>query len=136
VVELTHNPWGSVLHHEADGALELRWLPSTADMSDDDFEATLELFAAEAERTGASFLLIDATQFRHRPGPGVMDWRDENIIPRYERAGVERLAFHMPSDFPGEVVERGATPAPEGGASFPTGRFLERSGALAWLRGS
>jgi hypothetical protein len=61
--------------------LELRWLPS--EMTDGAFKATLALFAWEAEKVRPSFLLIDATQFRHKFGPGVMQWRDDSIIPRY-----------------------------------------------------
>jgi hypothetical protein len=28
--ELARNPWGIVSHHQQQGILELRWLPSTA----------------------------------------------------------------------------------------------------------
>jgi len=48
--ELARNAWGIVHHHRQEGILELRWLASTADMTDDDFKATLELFAEQAER--------------------------------------------------------------------------------------
>ena len=61
------NAWGEILHHETDAVLELRWLASK--MTDGAFKATLALFAWEAERLRPSFLLIDATQFRHQFGP-------------------------------------------------------------------
>src|SRR5262245_19147238 len=81
-VELARNPWG-IVSQQQEGILELRWLPSTAEMTDDDFKATLELFAEQAERAGPPFLLIDATDFQHRFGEGVMAWRDRQINPRY-----------------------------------------------------
>jgi hypothetical protein len=59
--EVARNPWGIVSHHQQEGILELRWLASTAEMTDDDFKATLERFADQAERAGPPFLLIDAT---------------------------------------------------------------------------
>jgi predicted enzyme related to lactoylglutathione lyase len=79
--ELVRNPWGIIVR---DGELlELRWLPSTAQMSDGGFMATLCLFAWEAEQVRPRGLLIDAREFRHRFGDGVMAWRDAHIIPRY-----------------------------------------------------
>jgi hypothetical protein len=58
------NEWGEIIHHEAAGILELRWLPSK--MTDGAFKATLALYAWQAEKIRPSFLLIDATQFRHQ----------------------------------------------------------------------
>ena len=125
------NAWGEILHHDADGVLELRWVPSK--MTDGAFKATLALFAWEAERLRPSFLLIDATQFRHEFGPGVMQWRDDSIIPRYGAAGVRKFAFHVPAGFPG-TMEAGGKEAFEGPAIFPTAWFSERQHALTWLR--
>ncbi len=49
-VEVARNRWGRVLHHEEWRTLELKWLPTTREMSDDGFKETLELLAAEGER--------------------------------------------------------------------------------------
>ena len=35
--EVARNPWSIVGHHRQQGILELRWLPSTAAMTDDDW---------------------------------------------------------------------------------------------------
>src|SRR5262249_4992969 len=105
VTELIANEWGIILKHEGLDLLELRWLPSTSEMTDGGFMATLCLFASEAEKARARRLLIDATQFRHRFGSGVMAWRDAHIIPRYGAAGVRKFAFHMPAGFPKAGVE-------------------------------
>jgi len=98
-------------------------------MSDGGFMATLCLFAAEAEKARPQALLIDAVAFRHRFGPGVMEWRDAHIIPRYGAAGVRRFAFVMPAGFAGVGKE-----AIEGPAVFPTRWFVSREEALSWLR--
>jgi hypothetical protein len=42
-------------------------------------------------------MLIDANEFHHEFGEGVMYWRDEHIIPRYNAAGVTRFAFLVPA---------------------------------------
>jgi hypothetical protein len=61
-----------------------------------------------------------------------MGWRDEQIIPRYNAAGVKKFAFLMPAAMPAI----GADPAPEGPADFPTAYFAERTQAQAWLDGA
>jgi hypothetical protein len=125
------NAWGEIVHHQADGILELRWLPSK--MTDGAFKATLALFAWQAEQLRPLFLLIDATEFRHQFGPGVMQWRDDSIIPRYGAAGARKFAFHVPVGFP-NTIEAGGKEVFEGPAIFPTAWFSERQHALAWFR--
>jgi hypothetical protein len=126
--ELVRNEWGAVVRHPDLDLLELQWFDSTASMTDGGFMATLCLFVWEAEKARPSRLLIDATQFRHRFGEGVLAWRDAHIIPRYGAAGVRRFAFHMPAGFPRAGVEE-----VEGPAVFPTKWFVDRRQALDWL---
>jgi len=125
------NAWSEIVHHETDGILELRWLPSK--MTDGAFKATLALFVWEAEKARPSFLLIDATEFKHQFGPNVMQWRDDCIIPRYGAAGARKFAFHMPAGFP-NAMEAGGKEAIEGPAIFPTAWFSERQHALDWFK--
>jgi hypothetical protein len=125
------NAWGEIIHHEGDGILELRWLP--AKMTDGAFKATLALLALEAERVRPPFLLIDATQFRHQFGPGVMEWRDHCIIPRYGSAGTKKFAFHVPDGFP-QTMEAGGKESLEDPAIFPTAWFSQRRNALDWFK--
>ena len=131
MITTARNNWGEIVHHEADGILELRWLP--AKMTDGAFKATLALLALEAERVRAPFLLIDATQFHHQFGPDVMRWRDDCIIPRYGAAGAKKFAFHVPAGFPG-TMEAGGKESFEGPAIFPTAWFALRQNALDWLQ--
>jgi hypothetical protein len=77
-------------------------------------------------------LLIDATDFGHRFGEGVMEWRDQQIIPRYNASGTKRFAFHVPEGFP-DAMEAGGQPVIDGPASFPTAWFTHRQHALDWL---
>jgi hypothetical protein len=125
------NAWAEIIHHETDGILELRWLPSK--MSDGAFKAALALFVWEAEKLRPLFLLIDGNQFRHQFGPNVMQWRDDCIIPRYGAAGTRKFAFLMPAGFP-NTMEAGGKEAVEGPAVFPTAWFSERKHALDWFR--
>ena len=131
-VEVARNPWGVILDHERWRTLELSWLSSTRAMNDDGFKKTLELFAAEGERARPGYMIIDATEFHHELGDGVLECRDQEIVPRYNAAGVKKFAFLWPGGTPG-TVESGGTPAPEGSANFPTGWFTGRERAYQWL---
>ena len=131
-VEVARNPWGVVRNHEQWSTLELTWLPSTSEMNDAEFKETLTLFASEGERVRPAYMIIDATGFHHELGDGVLEWRDREIIPRYNSAGVKRFAFLWPEDMPG-TVESGGVPKPDGPAKFPTGWFTGRERAYQWL---
>ncbi|MFJ9369684.1 hypothetical protein ACIRRA_35445 [Nocardia sp. NPDC101769] len=129
-VEVARNPWGVILHHEDWRTLELRWLPG--ELSDDDFKETLTLFAQMGDQHKPRYMIVDAADFHHEFGPGVMGWRDRNIIPRYGAAGVTKFAFLVAPGVPG-TVEAGAQPGVEDSASFPTGWFSTRERAYRWL---
>jgi hypothetical protein len=111
--QVANTTWGTIVHDPGQDTLELVWLPTTASMGDGGFKATLALFAWQAEKLRPSFLLIDATQFRHQFGPGVMQWRDDFIMPRYGAAGVRKFAFHVPTGFP-NAMEAGGKEVIEG----------------------
>jgi hypothetical protein len=125
--------WGQIVFYDEWNSLELKWLPSTAGATDADLRATMTVFAQEAADRHPNTLIVDTTDFRHAWGDGMMEWRDAEIIPRYNQAGVTRFAFIANANYPGPTVEAGAVPAPEGPARFPTGWFKTREAAYEWL---
>ncbi|MDP6516916.1 MAG: hypothetical protein QF926_09895 [Alphaproteobacteria bacterium] len=129
-VEVLHSDrWGDILDRPADRCVEIRWYDTTSEMSGDDFNGFLEIYAGVVERCGRAGALIDAVQFKMDMAQMDPGWRDENIIPRYNAAGLRKFAFIMPPGMPAI----GAEPAPEGPAKFPTAYFGARADALAWL---
>lgn len=121
--------WGIVVDHPQLDLLETRWYDTTVALQREQFNAFLAEFTTQIERLGRGLVLVDATSFRMSPDQVDTEWRDREIIPRYEKAGVRRFAFQMPPGMP--LI--GTTPKPEGPATFPTGYFGTRSEALAWL---
>jgi hypothetical protein len=103
-------------------------------MTDDGFKQTLMVMADHALKVRPRYMIIDATQFSHRPGEGTLAWRDEHIVPLYNDAGVEKFAFLTTETTPG-TAEKGAVAGPEGPATFPTGWFETRERMYAWLTG-
>ena len=124
--------FGEVLDRPAVDLIELRWFDTTADMSGQQFKDWLSTFAGCVEKCGRSRVLVDNTSFRMDPAGMDGPWRDANIIPRYNAAGVARFAFHMPEGM--SLI--GTAPAVEQPGQFPTGYFGSRQDALDWLAGS
>lgn len=127
--QVYEDKWGEVFDRPDTDLVELRWFDSTEGMSAAEFQDWLSAFAGCVEQTGRSRVLIDSTSFRMSPANIDGPWRDANIIPRYNAAGVRRFAFHMPDGMP--LI--GSEPAPEGPGKFPTGYFGRRRDALEWL---
>lgn len=131
--ELDRDEYGTITQHPDDAILELRWLAASADMTDEDFMRSMERYARLAGEHRTPNMIVDVRDFRHVPGEDVAGWRDENIIPRYNAAGVRKFAFLLPEGAPGSV-ESGSEPAPEPPGEFPTGYFASRERILDWFR--
>jgi hypothetical protein len=131
IAQMYEDRWGEVFDRKPADLVELRWFDTTAEMSAQDFKDWLAKFAECVERSGRSRVLVDSTTFRMSPTNMDGPWRDANIIPRYNAAGVRKFAFHMPEGMP-MIGER---PVNEGPGQFPTGYFGRRRDALDWLAG-
>jgi hypothetical protein len=127
--ELYRDQFGVLLEDLDHRMLELKWLEGSASMTDDDFKAWLDRFSAEAETRRQPHLVINVREFRHRPGPEIAAWRDEHVIPRYNRAGVTKFAFLLPEGSPGAA----GSPALEPPGRFPTGYFDTPAKIEAWF---
>jgi hypothetical protein len=126
---LQDDRWGAVIDYPTNNIIEIRWYDTTVELDRQSFNNWLSMFAGHVESTRRQGILVDSTSFRMARHEMDSDWRDANIIPRYNSAGVLRFAIHMPEGMPAI----GAEPAPEGPANFPTGYFGARQAALAWL---
>jgi hypothetical protein len=130
--QLAANEWGTISCYPQWNTLELTWSPNTRAMGDDGFKETLQLLADQGLKVRPRFMIIDATQFFHTPGDGVLAWRDEHIVPLYNQAGVQKFAFLATDAAPG-TVEKGGVPAPDAPATFPTAWFETRDRPYTWL---
>ena len=118
-----------IFWNETDGIIGIDWKTSTAQMTDDDMKRELDLFAGFVEKRQASRILIDVTKFGYRMTPEVQQWWSENILTRYNAAGVKRFAFLFPAN--AEITGAMNESAP--GAAFLTRSFHTRESAVDWL---
>jgi hypothetical protein len=121
--------WGEIIDRPDADLIEIRWYDSTATLTADGFQRWLTRFTEEVEKVGRKGILTDGTAFRMDPSQMDAEWRDANIVPRYNSAGVRAFAFHMPEGMPAI----GGEPAIEGPAQYPTAYFGSRAEAVAWI---
>ena len=119
-------PMYSMTYHKPERLVRLTWLAGTAGMTDQDFKETLETFAESALQHRAQRLIIDVREFKHRPSPEISAWRDDVVVPKYNRAGVKKIAWVWP----------GPTPSNEPTSEkdkFENRYFATEAEALAWV---
>lgn len=119
-------PMYSMTYHKPERLVRLTWLAGTAGMTDQDFKETVETFAESALQHKARGLLIDVREFKHRPSPEIAAWRDEVVVPKYNRAGVKKIAWVWPGNAPSNQ------PASEK-EKFENRFFGTEAEALAWV---
>ena len=136
--ELFNDQFGSIQHYPDEKILELRWSSGTKGMSDDDFKHWLKLLGDYANDHNTRFLVIDVREFLGKPSAdAVGSWRDEHIIPLYNQAGTEKMAFLVPpaaaehSD--SEEDSAMSEMSSESPANFPTQYFPSWNAIRAWF---
>jgi hypothetical protein len=113
----------SINYFKTERLVELTWLPGTQQMTDQDFKEAVYVFAEGALQHRANRLIIDMRQFMGRPSAEVGAWRDEVIVPKYEKAGVKKLAWI----WPGISADETGT-----GAAYQQRYFEGRDEAIDW----
>jgi hypothetical protein len=113
----------SINYFKTEKLVELTWLPGTQQMTDQDFKEAVYVFAEGALQHRANRLIIDMRQFMGRPSAEVGAWRDEVIVPKYEKAGVKKLAWI----WPGVSADETGT-----GAAYQQRYFEGRDEAINW----
>ena len=129
-IHLHDDEWGAIIDRPDEGYIEIRWYDTTRGLDRATFNEWLAMFVGHLEKHPRAGVLVDSTAFGMDMSQMDGQWRDANVIPRYNAAGVTKFAFHMPAGMPAI----GSDPAPEGPAQFPTGYFGTRRDALAWLK--
>jgi len=118
-----------ILWDEKTWVIGIDWKEATASMTDEGFKKELTLFAGHVEQKRARGILVEVSNFRHKMGPGVQEWRVKNISSRYSAAGVRRFAFLFPKDAAIPAMMNQSAP----GEGFLTRAFNDRDQAISWL---
>jgi hypothetical protein len=129
---LHRDEFAEYFHDSQHATIVQVWSEATASMSEEEFRSGVKRLAELIEREKLHNVLVDVARMAYGPRADFEEWRQTNIIPRYNAAGVRKFAFVLPAGATA-VVENGVAPAPEGKATFPFGYFGSREAAFAWL---
>ncbi len=118
------------------GALVFKWKPETKAMIDDDFKEGLSNFAGYGFELGVTKMVVDVRDFmppRGTPsGEAMGPWRAQVVVPRYNKAGVEKFAYLRTTDGGGPPI---GGPTRHEGEDFETSVFDSEDAMMAWLAG-
>jgi hypothetical protein len=131
-IELYRDQFAVYLHDVDLRAIEQRWSSATKGMSEQQFRDGVSRLAEFLSRERVPNALVDVTDMGYKAAPEFEPWRQLNIIPKYNAAGVLKFAFLLPAGAT-DTVENGTKPAKEGVAEFPTGYFGSREGIRKWF---
>jgi hypothetical protein len=114
-------------------SLDITWFESTEAMTDEEFRRHLVMFADAAEEHHPRFLFVYAQQMRHAISSSTQEWHDEYIVPRYAKAGVERMAFMLPDSFLARLSHEETFDEEQAQELIETNFFTDEAEADHWL---
>ena len=113
--------------------LSFIWTEKSVAMTDDNYKEAIREYARLMVKHRARRALIDLREFRYRLGEatGLASWWENEIVPLYHEAGLERFAFVLPA---GEQAPPDEAPAQAAaGEKFLTKQFGSEQAAISWL---
>lgn len=122
--------YGSMIDYPEDDYLEVRWYDGSSTLTTETLSQRQAVIADVVEQCGRSGMLVDTLQLVMNPGEIDDEWRDANVTPRFNAAGVRKLALLVPAAVP--LV--GAAPIHQGPAQYLAASFATRADARAWLQ--
>ncbi len=115
---------------ESRNALSLTWKPSTTDVGDDDFQEALSNFAGFAIEYRPRGLIVDFRSFAGRVSSDLVGaWRDQQIVPRYNKADASKMAILT---MPGSALPV-SPPERHSGQAFKSAVFDSEEAMYQWL---
>ncbi len=117
---------------EPGSRLSFEWTEQSAAMTVDDYKSAIRDYAGLVLKHRVRRALVDLRHFRYQVDANLLgSWWQDEIVPVYERAGLEKLAFVLPA---GEAAPPDDAPAePQEGARFLTKQFGSADAAISWL---
>ena len=117
------------------GALVFDWKPETSAITDNDFKEGLSNFAGYGFELCVTKMVVDVRNFMPPhgtpSGEAMGPWRSQVVVPRYNKAGVEKFAYLRNSEGGGPPV---GGPVRHGGEDFETAVFDAEDAMVAWLK--
>lgn len=105
------------------------WTTQTSEMKYEDFQAACNNFAGFAWQYKTLHLLVDTRNFNFQLPPDFLEWREQQLNPRYYSLGVRKFAYITLPENSAYMKD-----IPAEGEKFETRNFVSEQEALTWLK--
>lgn len=119
-------------YNTSENQLEIKWKAYSESLDDENFKNILLEFAAFVEKNTVQSIFVDASEKYYVMNSNIQKWHDETIIPRYLKAGIKNMAFHIDNNISVDIAID-LTFDEENAKKIPTQLFESRDEAKTWL---
>jgi len=131
-MELSRSPFYVFDLDERASLMSFVWTERSVAMDADDYKDAIRAYARLVLQHRARRALVDLRSFRYRPEDAhlLASWWADEIVPLYNEAGLQKLAFVIPDS----EQARDETPVEaQAGENFLTRQFASEQAGIAWL---
>ena len=131
-MEVSRSPFYVFDLDEHASLMSFVWAERSVAMNADDYKGGIRAYARLVLQHRARRALVDLRSFRYRPEDAhlLASWWADEIVPLYNQAGLQKLAFVIPDS--GQAPDE--TPVEvQAGEHFVTRQFASEPAGIAWL---
>ena len=131
-MEVSRHPFYVFDLDEHASLMSFVWTEKSVAMTVDDYKDAIRGYARLVLEHRTRCALVDLREFRYRVEHAELGaWWTDEIVPLYNQAGLNKLAFLLPE---GEQPPPDEAPATaEAGETFITRHFASQQAAMSWL---
>jgi hypothetical protein len=131
-MEVSRRPFYVFALDEHASLMSFVWTEQSVAMNADDYKDAIRAYARLVLQHRARCALVDLRSFRYRLEDAdlLASWWADEIVPLYNQAGLQKLAFVLPESE--QAPDETPTEA-QAGENFVTRQFGSEQAAIAWL---
>ncbi len=99
----------------------------------EDFKKSVEMVAKLLADNGRTAMLVDAQGFKYVASTEVLAWHDTQIVPKYIKAGLKKIAFIQPASFFTELSTKKIFEQEKASNEMKQAFFKTEKEAIDWL---
>ena len=92
-------PFSKFHHHPEKHGIEFTWLPSTTEMTEEEYQVNCIKAAIQVKALREPNALLDSIDLDFIIAPHMQEWSINKLVPYYISAGVKRMALIIPTNF-------------------------------------
>lgn len=130
---LFENDFVHIEYQSGIGAIIMRWSEKTHFLKPEQYKSIIKTWIENIENQNAKLLMINTETHTFNISLELQQWFAEEILPEYERLGINKLAFVVSHDiFTQASIEQAMDEAQQ--QSYQSQYFDKETDAVEWLQ--